>query len=237
MKILEPQIVNVSSGRIRLGIPSCPPKADFHWRWHTGSEIDVAAFGLSKNVITNAEYREYISDTQAPAPSHLDQPGFNADDQPVVGVDWHNAKSYCQWLTDKTSQPYRLPRDVEWEYAARGGQVETIFPWGNALDPAQAAFGGLAVPPNVGSFPPNGFGLNDMIGNVWEWCEDRFEEVSEGLPAVQRLAEGDDTHDNRVLRGGAYMTKDMLMLWIAYRHEDPPAIRHESIGFRVALGV
>ena len=229
-----PDLVSIPAGRFLMGLPACPPRANFAWVWHTGKSADVAAFRLARHPVTNAEYRVFVQDAGCARPSHIDRPGFDAERQPVVGVSWDDAVAYCGWLAGRTGQPYRLPSDAEWEYAARGGRQGGIFPWGDALDPQFACFGGQAAPRPVASYPPNGFGVHDMIGNVWDWCRDRFEDVSAGVKAVNKPTARDPA-GNRVLRGGSYMTSHYLNLWIAYRHEDPPDLRHESIGFRVAL--
>jgi formylglycine-generating enzyme required for sulfatase activity len=229
-----PELVSIPAGQLRVGIPPCPPNANFAWKWHTGQTYNIAGFQLARHHVTNAEYRVFLADTGYSHPSHMDRAGFNEDRQPVLGVSWYDAVEYCGWLSRVTALLYRLPTDAEWEYAARGGRENTIFPWGDALDPQFACFGGQAAPSSVGSYPPNGFGLHDMIGNAWEWCGDRFEDVSAGVKAVNHPTER-STEDNRVVRGGSYMTNHYLNLWIAYRHEDPADLRHESIGFRVAL--
>ena len=227
-------MVDVPAGRIRLGVPVCPPRADFPWIWHTGARQEVASFQLSRTHVTNAEYRAFLEATSHPPPQHMAQSGFDGADQPVVGISWQDATAYCGWLVRETGRPYRLPFDAECEYAARGGREDSIFPWGDALDPRFACFGGHAAPRAAGSYPPNGYGLYDTIGNAWTWCSERFEEVSAGVKAVNTPT-GKDPSGNRVLRGGSYMTCHYLNLWVAYRHEDPADLRHESSGFRVAL--
>lgn len=234
MPVLLPDLVSIPAGSLRAGVPPCPPHANIAWVWHSGLTIPVRAFQLGRTHVTNAEYRVFLRATGATRPGHIDRPGFDALRQPVVGISWDDAVAYCSWLAGVTGKPYRLPTDAEYEYAARGGRPGTIFPWGNALDPKYAAFGGLAAPAPVGSHPANGYGLHDMVGNAWSWCQERFEEVSGGVKACNRPT-GRDPADNRVLRGGSYLTCHYLNLWIAYRHEDPPDLRHESIGFRLAL--
>jgi formylglycine-generating enzyme required for sulfatase activity len=233
MDLSIPVTIQVPAGTVELGLPECPPNAGIHWLWHT-RRVEVAAFELGKFAVTNAEYRAYANATGAPLPSHIDKDGFNHDRQPVGGISWEDAKAYCKWLASYTGKHFRLPSDAEWEYAARGGQDGHRFPWGDALDPALACFGGVAAPVPVGSFAPNKFGLHEMVGNLWQWCEDRYEDVSQGVKARNNPT-GKDTSGNRVLRGGSYLTTNMLNLWIAYRHEDPMDLRHECLGFRVAL--
>lgn len=229
-----PEMVGVPAGRVRLGVPSCPPRSGLHWVWHNGAEVEIGAFQLSRTHVTNGEYAAFLAATGHPAPRLHREPGFDHPRQPVLAVSWHDALAYCDWLAGATGRPYRLPRDAEYEHAARGGSEGTIFPWGDELDPRRACFGGRAGPCAAGSFAPNGFGLHDMVGNAWTWCAERFEEVSGGVAAINRPT-NQDPSGNRVLRGGSYMTCHYLNLWIAYRHEDPADLRHESIGFRVAL--
>jgi formylglycine-generating enzyme required for sulfatase activity len=234
MTLHIPPTLALPAGAFTMGLPPCPAGAALARRWHSGQAVAVAAFALGQFPVTNAEYRDYVQTAAADAPRSLTLPGLDADTQPVGGVSWLDAARYCAWLSAETGRNYRLPTDAEWEYAARGGRAGQAFPWGDALDPAGAWYGGQPATRPVGSYPPNGYGLHDLIGNVWEWCADTFQDVSAGVPATNAPT-GKDLRLNRVLRGGSYLTQDPLNLWIAYRHEDPPDLRHECIGFRVAL--
>lgn len=228
-----PATLPIPAGHFTAGLPACPADASLARRWPSGKVVTVAAFALGQFPVTNAEYRAYVEATRAEVPRTFTLAGFDLDSQPVGGVSWLDGAMYCAWLSAQTGQNYRLPTDAEWEYAARGGQAGLAFPWGDELRPDCAWYGGQPAPKPVGSYPPNGYGLQDMVGNVWEWCADVFETVSGGLAATNAPT-GKDTRTNRVLRGGSYLTKDPLNLWVAYRHEDPPDLRHECIGFRVA---
>lgn len=234
MKIIEPQLVSVPAGSYVMGLPACPPEATFNWRWHSGDNVQVKAFQIGKYAVTNAEYRCFVQAAGAPAPSHIDKDGFNADNQPVGGISWEDAVAYCGWLAKVTGKPYRLPTDAEWEYACRGGLAGKKYSLGDSLTEQDAWFGGKPAPKQVGSFRPNGFGLYDLTGNIWQWCQDRYEDVSKGIKATNKPT-GKDTAGNRVLRGGSYLTTNDLNLWCAYRHEDPTDLRHECLGFRVVL--
>lgn len=123
---------------------------------------------------------------------------------PVTGVSWTAALAYAQWLSERTGKAYFLPTEAQWEYAARAGS-QSIWPWGDDFDAGKALCASpepQQQPAAVGSFPPNAFGLNDMIGNVWQWTADCF-------PAdLAALGRQDPAHFNAVcltpsIRGGA----------------------------------
>jgi formylglycine-generating enzyme required for sulfatase activity len=134
-------------------------------------------------------------------------------DHPVVHVSWRDAEAFCRW------SGVRLPTEVEWEYAARGGLVQKRFPWGDELEPGgehrmnvwQGTFpsentledGFLGTCP-VDTFPANGFGLHNTSGNVWEWCQDRFE-ADRGPVSQPANPEASAGVEARVTRGGSYL--------------------------------
>jgi formylglycine-generating enzyme required for sulfatase activity len=225
----ELRMQRIPPGTFFLGMPPSPDNANLYHRWHSGKQVRIAAFEIGIYPVTVRQYQSFIRETDHAPASECKIEG----NKPVGNVSWEDAQAYCAWLSRKTGQAYRLPTDAEWEYAARGGQEGMQFPWGNDLDDRHAWYGGKSGAIAVGSFEPNGYGLYDVIGNVWEWCEDRFNDVSSGVKA-KNAPTGRDLAENRVLRGGSYLTTNPLNLWIAYRHEDPPDLRHECIGFRIA---
>jgi formylglycine-generating enzyme required for sulfatase activity len=187
---------------------------------------------------------------------------FNGEDQPVVGVSWYEAVAYCNWLSVKNglapayddsgraaldSPGYRLPTEVEWEYAAAKGapdQEERIYPWGDEWDPGDAV---CRVAPNkasrtepVGSRSPQGDtpqGLADMAGNVWQWCSDNAQ--SDGriarLPHSDRYYFNSDSRYQRmVLRGGSWWNDFNSGFRASFRNYTAvPGDRHNVTGFRV----
>jgi formylglycine-generating enzyme required for sulfatase activity len=164
-----------------------------------------------------------------------DDAGWGRGRRPVINVSWQDARAYAVWLSKRTSRPYRLLSEAEWEYAARAGTA-TAYPWGDDPGQNQANFAGSGSQWSnqtspVGSFEPNGFGLYDMIGNVWEWVQDCWNRNYAGGPIDGRAwEEGDCTL--RVLRGGSWVYGPASCR-CACRYDERPGLRYYSIGFRV----
>jgi formylglycine-generating enzyme len=165
-------------------------------------------------------------------------------DHPVVHISWNDANAYCQWSGT------RLPTEAEWEMAARGGLVQADYPWGNELTPdgehrcnvLQGIFpdrntgddGYFGTAP-VHAFAPNGYGLHNMAGNVWEWCEDYFS------PAYHRITAARDPRQTepsalRALRGGSFLCHESYCnrYRVGARSSNTPNSSTSNIGFRVA---
>ncbi|HSA28734.1 MAG TPA: formylglycine-generating enzyme family protein [Phycisphaerae bacterium] len=180
-------------------------------------------------------------------------------DHPVVQVGWNDAKAFCDWLSKQSGQRVHLPTEAQWEYACRAG-TKTVYPWGDNPDdgkgwancadqslrknvpmpwgpviPTTKNFfawdDGFVFTSPVGSFKANAFGLYDMIGNVWQWCGDRYGNYAKG-PATDPT--GKRTGDYRVLRGGGwYSPTDYCRA--ASRSGYYPDYRNDTYGFRLAM--
>ena len=186
-----------------------------------------------------------------------DDQGLGRGRRPVINVSWEDATRYVAWLSEQTGEDYRLPSEAEWEFAARAG-TETAWYWGedpteqcryaNGFDrdlaeelraeevrirvvPASCADGYDGVAP-VGSFEPNGFGLHDVAGNVWEWTNDCWNESYAGAPA-DGSAWTNGYCVPRVVRGGSWNSPAGL-LRSAFRDGIPRRDRGFNVGFRVA---
>ena len=165
---------------------------------------------------------------------------------PVTCVSWEDASAYADWLARLTGQPYRLPSEAEWEYAARAG-AETPHPAGKEIDPDSANFGlgpagGRVAGPDrweytspVGSFPANAFGLKDMQGNVLEWVADCYATSYAGAPDDGRARTEEFGGDCRyaMLRGGSWSSA-AFVLRLSNRDANARDARLDQYGFRVA---
>jgi len=174
-------------------------------------------------------------------------PGSTIDgrlDHPVIHISWNDAEAFCAWSGT------RLPTEAEWEYAARGGLDQNRYAWGDELMPDgkhhcniwQGTFpeknskadGYLATAP-VDAYEPNGFGLYNVSGNVWEWCGDWW---SPGPHPTENVVDpmGPDTGDGRVMRGGSYLCHKSYCnrYRVGARSTNTPDSSTGNMGFRVA---
>ena len=183
----------------------------------------VAPFRLARFQVTNRDYAEFRS-------SPFDDPA-----KPVTSVRWFDAVEYCEWFSQQWSLPFRLPTEAEWEFAARGGLQQQLFPWGD--EPAQSrpeyATRWIDGPEPVGSSAPNGYGLFDMCENVHEWCSDWYDPRYYDY-APPDNPRGPDSGVRKASRGGAWR-HHIKIARCAARSSIPPDFRYADYGFRVAV--
>ncbi len=196
--------------------------------------VTVAAFRLSRCQVTNAEYDEFRHATGRIISAFQVQREFADPAQPVVGVSWFDAAAYCDWLSRRWGEQFRLPTEAEWEFAARGGLEQQLYPWGNAPVSERPGYHArwTHAPEPVGTAAPNGFGLYDMCENVHEWCSDWYDP---GYYAVSPADNppGPSTGKRRASRGGAWR-HHIKIARCAARSSIPPEFCYADYGFRVA---
>ncbi|MCY2988198.1 MAG: SUMF1/EgtB/PvdO family nonheme iron enzyme [Planctomycetota bacterium] len=190
-------------------------------------------FWLGKYPVTNGQYAAFMKavGSSVNKPAYWDDRRFNQPEQPVVGVSWAEARAFCAWVGG------RLPTEAEWEYACRAGTT-TEYSFGDdaALLGEYAWFdgnsGGQTQP--VGTKQPNAWGLHDMHGNVWEWCEDVWHSNYVGAPDDGTAWAGEGSR--RVYRGGGW-AGSARGCRCAYRDGWEPGDRFSLLGFRLVLAV
>ncbi|MFM6355400.1 MAG: SUMF1/EgtB/PvdO family nonheme iron enzyme, partial [Planktothrix sp.] len=196
--------------------------------------VNIAAFSMAKYPITQAQWEAIMGNNPS---------SFKGANRPVENVTWHEAQEFCQRLSQKTGKTYRLPSEAEWEYACRAGTT-TPFHFGETITVDLANYDAkyrYASAPtgtyrqqttDVGSFPPNAFGLYDMHGNVWEWCADPWHENYDGAPTDGSVWEWGGNTQYRVIRGGSWVS-DPGNCRCAFRIRIEPDGRYRNFGFRV----
>lgn len=213
-------------------------------------ETCVGDFYIGRYEITNAQFRKFRPEHNSGKYENL---MLNEEKQPVVNVSWEDAVAFAKWLSKKTGLVYRLPTEAEWEYAARAGSKTSRF-WGNNPDDAcsfanvadlmakkrwprwtvHVCDDGYAVSAPVGTFKPNNYGIYDMLGNVWEWCEDVYNSGAYSrLPKNNPVYEGSGEY--RVMRGGGW-SNGPLGVRSSHRVGLSPTFGHPALGFRLVMG-
>ena len=150
---------------------------------------------------------------------------------PVTNVSWNECHFFIRKLNEKTNGGYRLPTEGEWEFACRAGTT-TAYSFGDKITPKDANYVGSEIgkPVAIGSYKPNSFGLYDIHGNVWEWCEDWYGDYPAGAVTDPK---GPAKGEYRVLRGGSFLNYDSGAR-SSLRNFDSPSSRSFSFGFRLA---
>nr|WP_273703197.1 formylglycine-generating enzyme family protein [Candidatus Accumulibacter vicinus] len=227
-----PEMVVVPAGSFMMGSPGTEGFADERPQQRV---TFAKPFAVGKYELTFDEWDACVADRGCKYKPGDE--GWRRGRQPVINVSWDDAQAYVAWLAKKTGKPYRLLSESEWEYAARAG-TRTRYPWGNEPGTNRANFFGSGSQWNgkraapVGSFAPNAFGLYDMIGNVWEWTQDCWNDSYAGAP-MDGLPWLKGDCGRRVVRGGSWSSKPEVAR-AAFRYWDEPGLRNDDLGFRLA---
>lgn len=210
----------------------------------TGYQTEAERDGSAKTYVYVDETTRGWQDTPG---AHWRKPGYDViDTHPVTCVSWNDAVAYCSWLAKETGVAYRLPTEAEWEFAAQSRRGGSAYAWGdrepdgtqgNLADSrtpypwaVRTIDDGHAFVAPVGSYPVNVFGLHDMSGNVWEWCQDYHAPYTLN---VQKNPTGPETGEARVMRGGSWMNEPKA-LQTRFRNYDDPSAHYNNLGFRVS---
>jgi formylglycine-generating enzyme required for sulfatase activity/transposase-like protein len=195
--------------------------------------VYIDAFYMDKYEVTNAQYKKFMDATGYKAPTYWDDPNYNTQNNPIIGVSWYDAETYADWAGK------RLPTEAEWEKAARGGLLGKQYPWGDTITHDDANYDGIGGKDIwngtslVGSFKPNGYGLYDMAGNVLEWVADWYVD-NYYANSSKSNPKGPNSGRWHVLRGGSWYLHSDNYLRVAYRNYGDPARLDKNLGFRCA---
>ena len=229
-----PAMVVIPAGTFRMGCLEAPCPVD-EMPVH---EVTIPApFALSVFEVTFAEWNACAAAGPCSRKDLWFAPPPPARARPIIYVSWDEAKEYAAWLSEQTGASYRLPSESEWEYAARAGTA-TTYHWGNEVganrancDGCGSRWDGRRTAP-VGSFAPNGFGLHDMHGNVWEWVADCWNFGYPGAPSDGTAWLSGDCR-GRVFRGGSWRDVPSLLRAASRETWSADDYRSEELGFRV----
>lgn len=217
------ELVKIPSGSFMMGSPEGEGYSDEHPQ----HEVTIKEFYMSKYPVTQEQYRAIMGEN----PSYFK----DGDQLPVEQVSWDDAREFCQKLSEQTGKEYRLPTEAEWEYACRAGTT-TKYYFGDDITEQQANYGSyIRKTTIVGKYPPNDFGLYDMHGNVWEWCEDDWHDDYEGAP-TDGSAWVPERNDRKVARGGSWDDYPAYGR-SAFRNNPSRDTRNGRLGFRIASSV
>lgn len=206
-------------------------------------EVTVQPFLMGKYPVTQAQWKAVAALPEVERSLEAKPSRFNGPNRPVEKVNWDAAVEFCQRLSRKTGHGYRLPSEAEWEYACRAG-TSSAFHYGETLTAdlanyrASSTFGSgpkgkyRNETTEVSSFPANDFGLCDMHGNVWEWCQDHWHENYQGAPTDGSAWLSSEENARRLLRGGSWNAYPDLCR-SALRFRFARALRGNGFGFRV----
>jgi formylglycine-generating enzyme required for sulfatase activity len=242
-------MMQIPAGRFVMGAPKEEEGSRYNER--PQHEVSVAEFFMGRYPVTQAQWRSVAGYEQIDRKLDLEPSQFKGDNRPVENVSWDEAVEFCRRLSVKSGREYRLPSEAEWEYACRAGTT-TPFHFGETIDAEIANYDAQTEDTNfkpvygdgkkgeyrketteVGIFPANEWGLQDMHGNVWEWCEDDWHNSYEGAPTDgSAWLKENRTETNRLLRGGSWFII-LRSCRSAFRYFDSRGNRDNFVGFRV----
>jgi formylglycine-generating enzyme required for sulfatase activity len=230
------------AGEFVMGAP--PEEPDSQDNERPQQQVRLSQFLLGRYPVTQAQWRVAAGYDRSNRDLNPEPSRFKGDNLPVEQVSWEDAQEFCQRLSVKTGKDYRLPSEAQWEYACRAG-TETPFHFGEIITTEIANYNGNSTyngspkgersekTIEVGSFPANDWGLHDMHGNVWEWCEDDYHSSYDRAPNDgSAWVDSDRTKTSKLLRGGSWYF-DPANCRSAVRVHHSRGIAIHDVGFRV----
>jgi len=207
-------------------------------------EVTIEPFFMGKYQVTQAQWRFVAQLPQVNRELEQDPSHFKGDNRPVEQVSWEDAVEFCDRLSQYTGRTYRLPSEAEWEYACRAGSAKP-FAFGDTITTNEVNYDGNYTYGNapkgeyrgrttpVGTFQPNAFGLYDMHGNVWEWCQDNWHSNYKGAPTDgSAWLDNEESSNRKLLRGGSWFNYPANCR-SAFRYDNDLDYRIGNFGFRV----
>ena len=234
-------MVKIPGGSFLMGSPENEPR-----RYDSESpqhRVTIQPFFMGKFPVTQAQWKAVAAFDKVKIDLNPNRSGFKGDNRPVESVSWNHAVEFCARISQRTGKTYRLPSEAEWEYACRAGTT-TPFYFGETITTDLANYNGIytygSAPKgeyrqqttDVGKFPANPFGLYDMCGNVWEWCQDEWHENYNNAPTEGRPWLSINYNKYRLLRGGSWDNNPAICR-SALRYLNRSDYLYYYIGFRV----
>ncbi len=254
--VLSLHMMLISAGSFIMGSPENEPeRKNSEGPQHS---VVLSQFFMAKYPVTQAQWNVVANLPQVNQKLNMEPSDFKGDMRPVEQVSWYDAVEFCNRLTNYTNRQYRLPTEAEWEYACRAGTT-TPFHFGKTISTNYANYQGIdsevdgklssgnynngpkgnflksTTPVDLFSYP-NSFGLCDMHGNVWEWCQDHWHDNYDDAPTNGSAWLEAGTSSLQVLRGGSWIDHPHNCR-SASRRSDTPDCRGYSFGFRVCCSV
>ena len=240
--VTTPRMLPIPEGWFQMGsLTGQDNEQPLHRVW-------IDAFELAECQVTNAEYAKFLKATSHHPPPNWNDPNFSHPLQPVVAPSWFDAAAYCEWLnqicrnateraaaeTASRHAHFRLPTEAEWERAARGGQEQKQFPWGDEAPETLRNYSmrWKSAPEPVGQAERNAYGLCDIGANVHEWCSDWFS-ADYYQVSPERNPQGPAEGTRRSSRGGSWRHYTKVSRCAA-RSSIPPEFHYADYGFRIA---
>jgi len=233
LEIAKPVLIEIPGGTFRMG------RNDGGLLEKPENDVTVDDFYLGRTEVTNGEYFEFVKETgHKPLPSHWEKDGPLQTDlkKPVRYVSVKDAEAFIKWRSAKDGVDYRLPTEEEWEYAARNGSKNNLYPWGDQWDEEAANVDIGFNFKEVGTNPrgQNDWQVQDLIGNVWEWTSSRASSYKGSDPQLAARIEKLYGKTANVVRGAFDPEKGVTTASSTFRGFAPETHRDKVIGFRLA---